>query len=136
MEYYPECLCHHGVKGMKWGVRKDRNRVSNSLRRVSKKLGFSKAAKSKKTVAKSHPDRDVLSLNKSVNEMSNEELKAATNRLNLENNYINQLNTRKGRGKTKQALDYLNSGVSTMNTLSKAGKYVKKGADFVSRVMI
>ena len=36
-------LCHHGVKGMKWGVRKDKNRVSTSrtdrkIARIDKRI--------------------------------------------------------------------------------------------------
>ena len=41
-------LCHHGVKGMKWGVRKDKNRVSTSrtdrkIARIDKRIAKNEA---------------------------------------------------------------------------------------------
>lgn len=59
---YERELYHHGVKGMKWGVRKDR-KTSGSKRKRSKKEDISK--------------------------LSDEELKKRTGRMELENRYMN-----------------------------------------------
>jgi hypothetical protein len=53
-------LYHHGVKGMKWGVRRTRSADSAKVKAIRKKR---------------------------VYEMSNQDLKDANNRLNLENQY-------------------------------------------------
>lgn len=59
---YEHELYHYGVKGMKWGVRKDR-KTSGSKRKRSKKEDISK--------------------------LSDEELKKRTGRMELENRYMN-----------------------------------------------
>ena len=52
---YDECLAHYGIKGMKWGVRKDPDRPSNSVdRRTAKYMnrGMSQADAEKKAARK------------------------------------------------------------------------------------
>lgn len=65
MTLVEEFLSHHGVKGMKWGIRKDR------------RSGNAKGSTS------SH---------KPAHELSDEELKRAIERMNLEQQYKNLLN--------------------------------------------
>jgi hypothetical protein len=64
-------LSHYGVKGMKWGIRKR----SSSTKRTSKSI-FSKNKENNKASSK-----------KKVSELSNEELTAKIERLNLEKRY-------------------------------------------------
>jgi hypothetical protein len=73
-----EFLAHYGVKGMKWGVRKapDRSRsASNWKARKDKERAakLEKASSSKRNAAK---------------KMSDDELKAAVQRLQLEKQYV------------------------------------------------
>lgn len=66
---------HHGVKGMKWGVRKDVLKESSKILKDASTIG--NGTKSK-TVNK-----------KDYSKMSDEELKKRVNRLNLENQLAN-----------------------------------------------
>lgn len=68
-------LYHFGVKGMKWGVRKDRKRSDNKDYTESRDL-----------------------LKKSPNKLSNAELRKINERLNLEQQYSNLTTTQKQRG--------------------------------------
>lgn len=34
---YPDTLCHHGVKGMKWGVRHDKQKTNKAAAKAYKK---------------------------------------------------------------------------------------------------
>lgn len=72
-------LCHHGVRGMKWGVRKTKNRseLSNNLTPV-KKPQKSNMYDATHKVATDHMRAKYL---------SNEELAARTKRLQLEKSY-------------------------------------------------
>lgn len=95
-----EYLEHHGVKGMKWGVRRYQNK-DGSLTPAGKK----RAAKLKeeytsltgkrmvRSKASSTPKKteETKPKTKSVKEMSDAELQATVNRLNLEQRY-SQLN--------------------------------------------
>lgn len=76
-------LEHYGVKGMKWGVRKDRERRSNRITRASKE-------RKAKDIAKRSPERravDKIHEKKKARYMTDAELKTAINRLNLEAQY-------------------------------------------------
>lgn len=67
-------LSHYGVKGMKWGIRKR----SSSTKRTSKSI-FTKNKENDKASSKK--------TEKKVSELSNEELTAKIERLNLEKRY-------------------------------------------------
>jgi hypothetical protein len=79
-------LSHYGIKGMKWGVRKDRSsRRAARATKVRKALGVD-----------SEESRQVLStMTKRVGNMSNSELQAAVNRMNLERKYERLANPKK-----------------------------------------
>lgn len=83
-------LYHHGVKGMKWGVRKTPVRSSSGTTRKRKSNTFSLFKKKKTThnasVAKSSPAQT-----KSVKDMSDDELRRKIERVRLEQQY-QQLN--------------------------------------------
>ena len=83
-------LYHHGVKGMKWGVRKTPVRSSSGATRKRKSNTMSLFKKKKTTrnasVAKSSPTQT-----KSVKDMSDDELRRKIERVRLEQQY-QQLN--------------------------------------------
>lgn len=74
-----DALCHHGVKGMKWGVRKTKNRaeLSNNLKPV-RKPNRSDMYDATHKIATDHVRAKYL---------SNEDLAARTKRLQLEKSY-------------------------------------------------
>lgn len=76
-------LYHFGVKGMKWGVRKDRKRSISSKRSRSDSKDYTES-------------RDLLK--KSSNKLSNAELRKINERLNLEQQYSNLTTSQKKKG--------------------------------------
>ena len=82
-------LEHHGVLGMKWGVR-----------RTPAQLGRGKSSSSKKTTSDdSHEDYKKAHSGKSVKSMSDAELRSKLNRLQMERQYSQLSKSDVNRGK-------------------------------------
>lgn len=96
-------LYHYGILGMKWGVR----RTPEQLARASKKT------------SSVHEDYKKAHDNKSVKEMSDAELRARVNRLNMEQQYSKMnLNTvQKGKNFTSNALKTISTVAATTTTI-------------------
>lgn len=77
-------LYHHGVKGMKWGVRKSLVRSSSGTTRKQKSntLSLFKKKTRKVSVSKSSPAQTT-----SIKDMSDEELRRKIERVRLEQQY-------------------------------------------------
>lgn len=106
-------LAHYGVKGMKWGVRRNKGRGYSK-----NTSGWSKDAKRVNAIKK-----------KSISQMSNEELRTVNKRLQLEQEYnrLNPSNVQKGLNFIKGAASLTGTAVgfyNNSNTLVKAGKTV------------
>ena len=99
---YSDELYHHGVKGMKWGVRKEIvSTIGKTSRETAGKFGNNRKLKaSKSALAKAKT-------------MSDEELKKVASRLELENRYVNARTAQAGKSK-------INFLLSTIGTLSTA----------------
>lgn len=85
---YQNELYHHGVKGMKWGVRRNRSKSSGSpSKKRDRTEGWSEDAKTAASLRK-----------KKVNQMSNAELRKLNERKQLENQYrqLNPSTVKKG----------------------------------------
>lgn len=86
-------LMHHGVKGMKWGVRKDRTSSSSSGRKRKKAnpvqsfVKKQKTARKKKVAEKAAAKAAEKAKKKKVYELSDEELSARIARMELEKKY-------------------------------------------------
>ena len=104
-------LYHHGVKGMRWGVRKKRKPAHDDYR-------------------KAHDKKD-------VREMSDAELRARNNRLQAERQY-QQMTQKTGRGKKiVQGLIATAGTIAAAETAYKTyARFVNKGIDTVGDMVV
>lgn len=103
-------LEHHGVKGMKWGVRKVRTSVSRRTQ-AKKQARYNKSDYAK------------------AKNMSDQELQRTINRINLEQNYINAV--QRDRSAYRDATDSVlrKWGRRTINSLYN--KFINSGSSTV-----
>lgn len=81
MPEYEYELYHHGVKGMKWGIRRLRKKISRGLKKARKKASDVAQAKKAEKEAKKKASR-------SVKELTDSELKERAARLRLEKDVL------------------------------------------------
>lgn len=112
-------LRHAGVKGMKWGIRRYQNK-DGSLTPAGKKR-YSEDSFRVKQIRK-----------KKVRQMSNQELKDANNRLQLERTY-GELTKKKNRG--QQAVKaYIATAGTITAVVAATGTYKKYGAAILEKI--
>lgn len=104
-------LQHYGVKGMRWGVRKVRERVGSSLAKIRRSRAVdSTIAKLRRKRRGDDPDAGSTSIKSrkpnSVKDMSDEELVNAINRLRLEKTYKDAL---AANGEVSKGKKYMNT---------------------------
>ena len=114
-------LAHYGIRGMKWGVRRTLAQLGRAL----------KGSPGKGSVVKK-PDGPPKPKPKSLSEMSDSELRAKLDRINMERQYkqyMAELNPKKESMIKRVALKMLENGLTTMadNAVkSVAGNVFKK----------
>ena len=130
-------IYHTGVLGMKWGVRRSSSSSGSSS---SKKVSNTKTVKTKTPVKpKSVDDTKDSKQNapkaqnkKSVKDMTDEELKAKINRLDLEKRYselesqMNQKKASKGKAFVSSVIEQSAKNIATQATTYVIGKAVNK----------
>lgn len=113
-------LTHWGVKGMRWGVRKDR-------------IGSSGGSKKRSRQSDDHVEVSKLR-KKKISEMSNAELQRVNNRTQLEQNY-----KRLHPSSVKKGIAVVAASAATMNTLlnlyNNSDKIVKAGSKVSNKII-
>lgn len=105
---YPDQLIHYGVKGMRWGVRKDGNLISKlSDRRLSKKVAKIEKKRNKALSVRSSAKYTY----KQRKYLTDDELRSRINRINMERQLRDLSKTRRG--------DY---GDASLAPLMKSGR--------------
>lgn len=119
-------LTHHGVKGMRWGVRKARQLVGRVKSGVQTRRAL---AKTKRAAKKKRAAEDSGNLSK-LSDYSTAELRSVVERLELENRYMRasseRANLNKGSSKVDSALKTLNSAGNAIESINKIASGASK----------
>lgn len=129
-DYY---LMHHGVKGMKWGVRHDR--PSSGERRAARKAKHKRRASIIRNYTGGRSsDALKAARRQDINSMSNQELQQHVTRLNLERQYRSLTGVNFNAPK-----NYMKTGIETdtkvktiMNRTGEYGRKIAMGAAYAS----
>ena len=122
--YSDDYLAHYGVLGMKWGVRRTAAQLGNSVRtkraQAKRKQSLAKARATREKNRKASAKRQEL-LDKgllSPKKMTDAELKAKIERLNLEKEFKKSMTEARGDGGKKYVTDILKKiGDNTITNL-------------------
>lgn len=123
----PENVIHYGVKGMKWGVRKQRPTFSGKRKgKTNAQRIYERVTKKKTTTEKVKPA--AAPRRKKASEMSDDELRSVISRMQLERTY-NQLTTKeisKGRKFVNDVLYNSAKATATTYTTKAMTKAIEK----------
>ena len=108
-------LSHYGIRGMRWGVRRYQNSDGT----------YTSIGKKRKHQETAHDDYINAHSKKSIKSMSNAELKARNNRLQMEQQYANL--TRKTSSGKKAVQMFIKSAGLLSGAMAAYGTYKKVG---------
>lgn len=129
-------LCHYGVKGMKWGIRRYQNK-DGTLTDAGKRRQTKKESKEQKRTQKNETKKQTSSKKKkSASEMTDSELQDTIRRMELEKRYRDlvrdaQPKKTKGQQFVENVLTRSGENIATQFTTYAMGRAVNKAFENV-----
>lgn len=127
-------LEHHGVKGQKWGVRRNNPTLKKQMK-VRKKYSKELAKKDKDLQKKQEQeDYDKARSRKDLDSMSDKDLQQRINRIRLEKEY-KRMTEKEYVTAAKKYLSTVGKAVLAATVTAAAVTYAKKGSSVVSSIL-
>ena len=98
-----DTLAHHGIRGMRWGVRRYQNKDGSLTSAGRKKMAKLDREYSKLTGQK----RTTESPNTRLSKMTDDEIRARINRINLERDYLDLINNQDSINKQSKGKSFI-----------------------------
>ena len=100
-------LIHHGIKGMRWGVRRYQNKDGSLTKAGRKKMAKLDKEYSKLMGQNRNRNRNAESPNTRLSKMTDDEIRARINRINLERDYLDLINNQDSINKQSEGKGFI-----------------------------
>ena len=102
-----DTLAHHGIKGMRWGVRRYQNKDGSLTKAGRKKMAKLDKEYSKLIGQNRNRNRNTESPNTRLSKMTDDEIRARINRINLERDYLDLINNQDSINKQSEGKSFI-----------------------------